>query len=200
MSKLFGKVMASLLSGAMLFGGTSFADGGDDLPKVLRKAKVEEVPDKAECIICLTDRVEEGVVNEDVCDVVTGCGHYFCRKCILRWMSAGRDNSDRCPVCRSKLDVDSAKSLLTSYERLQFEMRSKYNKLIAYCKEHPDVALNAAALGVYFPLVLVATIYSLRNQKKSKCDCDSESDRSEKISGVDCGFDGCYVDDVCVAE
>ena len=243
MGKLFGKVMASLLSGAMLFGGTSFADGGLSKLCLVEDEDMRDGENVKECAICSNsvecksvgceedsrtfeiikqvgmengekivkitkyivgnkevNKVIEGK-DEEVCNVKMGCcGNYFCRRCILKWISSGEDNSYKCPLCRSKLDVDSAKSLLTSYERLQFEMRSKYNKLISYCKKNPDVALNAAFLGVYFPLVLGAIIYSSRNQKKSKYDCDFESDRGEKISGVDCGFDGCHVDDVCVAE
>ena len=191
MGKLFGKVMASLLSGAMLFGGTSFADGGDDLPKVLRKAKVEEVPDKAECIICLTDRVEGGVVNKDVCDVVTGCGHYFCRKCILGWMNAGRDNSDKCPMCRMTF-CESARKFLSTREWLQLLAENRFDRFVSYCKKRPDVALSAAYVGVYLPLLLGAAICSSRNQKIAEIDCD-----------VDCG-DFSFDDDVdcedCIAQ
>ena len=172
MSKLFGKV--------------------DDLPKVLRKAEVEEVPDKAECVICLTSRVDkEGIVHEDVCDVVTGCGHYFCRKCILRWMNAGRDNSDKCPMCRVTF-CESARKFLSTREWLQLLGENRFDRFVSYCKKRPDVVLSAAYVGVYLPLLLGAAICSSRNQKIAEIDCD-----------VDCG-DFSFDDDVdcedCIAQ
>lgn len=233
MGKLFGKVMASLLSGAMLFGGTSFADGGlskfclvedEDMRdgentkgcsicfssvecernggtvKITKRVMMEDGPER---IIRITkhmgggkkvDKVIKGK-DEEVCNVKMGCcGYYFCRKCMFKWMSAAEGNSYKCPLCRAKLDVDSAKSLLTSYERLQFEMRSKYNKLIGYCKEHPDVALSAAYYGVYLTLVLGMTIYSAssRNWEKSEVDCDPDCD------GCGCCCDGCDGECGCV--
>ena len=190
MGKLFGKVMASLLSGAMLFGGTSFADGGRSKFCLVEDEDMRDGENTKECPICLrsvecernggtvkiTKRVTmeeapERIIeitkhmvgdkeinkvikgkDEEMCNIKMGCcGNYFCRGCILKWMNAGKDNSNRCPMCRSELDIDSAKSLLASYERLQFEVGSKYNR-----EKRPDVAFDAAFFGGYLALVLGA--------------------------------------------
>ena len=220
MSKLFGKVMASLLSGAMLFGCTSFADGGLSKLCLVEDEDMRDGENVKECAICsnsvecerdgetvkITKRVStdygEKIVkvtkqwwgvkklirlfkgkDEEVCNVKVGCcGNYFCRECILEWMNAGKGNSNRCPVCRRELDIDSAKSLLTSYERLQSKVGRVCNALVRRCKKRP---FNAGCIGI----CLASLLCSPRNQKIPEIDCDVDCGDLSFDDDVDC--EGC---------
>ena len=35
---------------------------------------------------------------------IEGCkDHIFCYKCIIKWLSSGAENANRCPICRSEV-------------------------------------------------------------------------------------------------
>jgi hypothetical protein len=39
--------------------------------------------------------------------ILTTCGHFFDRAAINTWRDSGRENADRCPVCRSLFEINS---------------------------------------------------------------------------------------------
>jgi SNF2 family DNA or RNA helicase len=68
--------------------------------------------------------------------VVTDCGHYYCKECILNALNMSKKT---CPMCRQSLSMKNIYSIKksedTAVDYLTFKYGSKMGKLISICKQ-----------------------------------------------------------------
>jgi DNA repair protein RAD5 len=87
---------------------------------------VPKLPEDS-CPICMGD-------FEDV--VVTDCGHYYCKECIMNALNVSKKN---CPMCRQPLTMKNIYSMKKSdspqMDYVTFKYGSKMGKLITMCKQ-----------------------------------------------------------------
>jgi DNA repair protein RAD5 len=87
---------------------------------------VPKLPEDS-CPICICD-------FDDV--VVTECGHYFCKECIINALNVSKKS---CPMCRQPITMKNIYSVKKSdspaVDYLTFKYGSKMGKLISMCKQ-----------------------------------------------------------------
>lgn len=84
------------------------------------------------CVICLKSKIIDKVV-------VKGCGHAFCKLCIVEWTKY----KNSCPTCRNNIEeIEMNSELFTIYKGTRFRIKDIRKKLIDWKKTDYDNITN----------------------------------------------------------
>ena len=135
------------------------------------------------CSVCLENEAD---LNDCV---LTQCGHFFCSPCLARWQNSSLENSEKCPVCRVKMEyvghiqkIDSEEE--SEFNRLRETVGSKMAHLLQYINKIPKNS-KVIIYSQFHDLLRLAE-KTLNKHNYSASFCKGTSEQIRKITNMFC--------------